>query len=108
LQQPFVLSSQARGAGTWRVKLRHALPHAVLPGLALSSWAVGWLIGGSVAIEQIFARKGLGTLILTSVMQRDYPVIMGSVLVIAAIYVFVNLSTDLITAAVDRRQRAGS
>lgn len=105
LQQPFVLSSRARGAGAWRVKLRHALPHAVLPALALSSWAIGWLIGGSVAIEQIFARKGLGTLILTSVMQRDYPVIMGSVLLIAAVYVVVNLTTDLITSAVDRRQR---
>lgn len=106
LEQPFILSSRARGSGDWLVRLRHGLPHAALPGLALSSWAVGWLIGGSVAIEQIFARKGLGTLILGAVSKRDYPVIMGSVLLIAAIYVAVNLATDLIIMAIDPRQRA--
>lgn len=94
--QPFVLSSRARGTSDWRVRWRHGLPHAVLPAIALSSWAVGWLIGGSIAVEQIFARRGLGTLIVTAVGKRDYPVIMGCVVVIAALYVLVNLLTDLL------------
>lgn len=103
LQQPFAISSRARGMRDIQVRLRHALPHAVLPGLALSNWAVSWLVGGSVAIERIFARQGLGTLILTAVTKRDFPIIMGSVVVIAAIYVVVNLATDLICFAVDPR-----
>ncbi|MBB4201010.1 hypothetical protein CCR94_00680 [Rhodoblastus sphagnicola] len=104
LDQPFALTARARGVGEWRIRLRHALPHAVLPGLALSSWAVGWLIGGSVAIEQIFARKGIGTLLLAAVSKRDYPVIMGSVFLIAAVYVAVNLATDAIHVAIDPRE----
>lgn len=105
LDQPFALSARARGLGETMIRLRHGLPHAVLPGVALSSWAVSWLIGGSVAIEQIFARKGIGSLILTAVSKRDYPVIMGCVLLIAAIYVVVNLVTDAIQFAVDPRRR---
>lgn len=96
MAQPFVLSSRARGTSDWQVRLRHGLPHAVLPAIGLSSWAVGWLIGGSIAVEQIFARRGLGTLIVTAVGKRDYPVIMGCVVVIAAVYVVVNLLTDLL------------
>lgn len=96
LAQPFALSSRARGQSDWAVRLRHGLPHAVLPAIALSSWAVGWLIGGSIAVEQIFARRGLGTLMVTAVNKRDYPVIMGCVVVIAGLYVLVNLLTDLL------------
>lgn len=96
MAQPFALSSRARGNPDWQVRLRHGLPHAVMPAIALSSWAVGWLIGGSIAIEQIFARRGLGTLIVSAVGKRDYPVIMGCVVVIAVLYVAVNLFTDLL------------
>ena len=105
LGQPFALSSRARGTRDIVVRLRHALRHAVLPGIALSNWAIGWLIGGSVAIERIFARQGLGTLILTAVSRRDYPIIMGVVVLIAALYVFVNAVTDGLTALVDPRLR---
>jgi len=105
LDQPFTLSARARGSSDWRVRILHGLPHAVLPGIALSSWAVGWLIGGSVAIEQIFARRGLGTLILVAVSRRDFPVIMGSVVLIAVLYVFVNLATDALSLAIDPRFR---
>jgi peptide/nickel transport system permease protein len=103
LDQPFALSSRARGTRDIAVRVRHALRHAVLPGIALSNWAVGWLIGGSVAIERIFARHGLGTLILTAVSQRDFPVIMGVVILIAALYVLVNAVTDTVTFVLDPR-----
>jgi peptide/nickel transport system permease protein len=103
LDQPFSLSARARGVSDWRLRLRHGLPHAALPALALSSWAFGWLISGSVAIEIIFARRGLGSLIFTAVSQRDYPVIMGSVVVIAVLYVFINLLTDVLSILVDPR-----
>jgi peptide/nickel transport system permease protein len=103
LDQPFALSARARGLRDWRVRVRHALPHAALPALALSSWAFGWLISGSVAIEEIFARRGLGSLIFTAVSQRDFPVIMGSVVLIAVLYVFINLLTDVLAILIDPR-----
>jgi peptide/nickel transport system permease protein len=105
--QPFALSVRARGASDTRLRLRHALRHALLPGIALSNWAVGWLLGSSVAIEQIFARQGLGALILEAVQRRDFPVIMGSVVLIALIYVLVNIVTDGLTALVDPQARLG-
>lgn len=103
LDQPFTLSSRARGVGDWRVRLRHGLPHAALPAIALSSWAFGWLISGSVAIEAIFSRRGLGSLIFTAVSTRDFPVIMGNVVVIAVLYIFINLLTELLSIAIDPR-----
>jgi peptide/nickel transport system permease protein len=105
MSKPFALSVRARGASETRLRLRHALRHALLPGIALSNWAIGWLIGGSVAMEQIFARRGLGTLILTAVQRRDFPVIMGSVVLIALIYVIANIVTDVLTFWVDPSHR---
>lgn len=105
MNQPFALSVRARGASETRLRLRHALRHALLPGIALSNWAIGWLIGGSVAMEQIFARQGIGTLILTAVERRDFPVIMGSVVLIALIYVVTNIVTDVLTFWVDPSHR---
>jgi peptide/nickel transport system permease protein len=112
LDQPFALSSRARGVSDWRVRVRHGLPHAALPALALSSWAFGWLISGSVAIEAIFSRRGLGSLIFTAVSKRDFPVIMGSVVVIALLYIVINLLTEVLSLVIDPRaaqtQQAGS
>jgi peptide/nickel transport system permease protein len=103
LDQPFTLSSRARGVSDWRIRLRHGLPHAALPAIALSSWAFGWLISGSVAIEAIFSRRGLGSMIFSAVSKRDFPVIMGNVVVIALLYIFINLLTDLLSIAIDPR-----
>lgn len=105
--QPFALSVRARGASDTRLRLRHALRHALLPGIALSNWSVGWLLGASVAIEQIFARQGLGALILEAVQRRDFPIIMGSVVLIVLVYVLVNIVTDGLTFLVDRRAHVG-
>ena len=105
LGQPFSLSSRARGVSDLRVRVVHALRHAVLPGIALSNWAISWLVGASVAIERIFARQGLGTLILTAVSRRDFPVLMGTVVLIAGLYVIVNLATDILSATIDPRRR---
>ncbi len=96
MNKPFALSVRARGSHPSRLRIRHVLRHAVLPGISLSNWAVGWLLGGSVAIEQIFARQGLGNMILDAVQRRDLPVIMGIVAVIAVAYVMVNLVTDIL------------
>ncbi len=96
MKQPFALSVRARGSSSSRLRVLHVLRHAVLPGISLSNWAVGWLLGGSVAIEQIFARQGIGNMILDAVQRRDLPVIMGIVAVIAVSYIIVNIVTDIL------------
>ncbi|QWL27335.1 ABC transporter permease [Rathayibacter toxicus] len=103
VESPFALAARARGESERGVRLRHALRHAVLPGISLSGWAFGYLIGGAVVVETIFARPGLGRTLLAAVTVRDVPVVTGVVLVTALTYVLVTLVTDVVTRLVDPR-----
>ncbi|RNE64177.1 ABC transporter permease [Cryobacterium tepidiphilum] len=103
LKQPFVTSARARGAGEARVRLGHALRHALLPGVTLTGWAVGSLFSGAVVVEVIFARPGIGRVLLSAVLSRDIPVVLGVVVVIAAVYVVVNAIVDILYPIIDPR-----
>lgn len=105
---PFALSARARGASEARVALRHTVRHAALPALALSGWAYGSLLSGAVVVEALFARPGLGRLLLEAATSRDVPVVIGAVSVIALSYVVIMLVSDAIEIAVDPRLRSGS
>jgi len=87
------------------VILRHALKNAILPVITVAGFNTGYLLGGAIVIEEVFALPGMGRLALYAIYQRDYPVIQGIVLVIATLFVLVNLVTDLIYALVDPRIR---
>ena len=102
---PFAISSRARGASETRVFLVHTLRHAALPAIALSGWAYGSLLSGAVVVEVLFARQGLGRLLLESASVRDVPVVVGSVTVVAICYVVVMLLTDIVERVVDPRVR---
>ncbi|WP_221585157.1 ABC transporter permease [Microbacterium sp. G2-8] len=104
-EAPFATSARARGASEARVLLHHTLRHAALPALALSGWALGSLLSGAVVVEVLFARPGLGRLLQEAALQRDVPVVIGAVAVIALIYVAVVILTDLVELAVDPRLR---
>ena len=108
MAQPFVLSARMRGMGDWAVRSRHVLRHALLPGLTLSGWAVGSLFSGAVVVETLFARPGLGKTLLDAVTRRDMPVVLGGVLLIAVVYVVVNLVVDALYLVVDPRLRRPS
>lgn len=103
---PFVLSARARGESEAGIRLRHLLRHGVVPGLNLTAWALGSLLGGTAVIEVIFARPGLGRTLVNAVLGRDIPVVLGVVLCAAAAYVIVALITDLVIARVDPRTEA--
>lgn len=103
---PFVLSARARGETELGVRLRHVLRHGVVPGLNLTAWALGSLLGGAAVIEVIFARAGLGRTLVNAVVARDIPVVLGVVLFAALAYVAVALVTDLVIARVDPRTEA--
>ncbi|MHA3683612.1 ABC transporter permease [Leucobacter sp. HY1908] len=104
----FALSARARGASEARVALRHTIRHAALPALALSGWAYGSLLSGAVVVEALFARPGLGRLLLEAATGRDVPVVVGGVAIIALSYVVIMLVTDAIEIAVDPRLLSGS
>lgn len=106
MASPFVLAARARGEGSGGVFWRHALRHAAIPAIGLAGWAFGSLISGAVVVETIFARPGLGRSLLSAVQQRDVPLVLGVVLVVALGYMLVTTLTDLADRLVDPRLRA--
>lgn len=105
LDQPFVLSARTRGMGDAGVRLRHVLRHAVLPAITLSGWALGATISGAVVVEAVFARPGIGSVLVSAVNSQDMPVVIGVVMLIAAFYVIANLVVDVAYVLVDPRLR---
>ncbi|MGO9971514.1 MAG: ABC transporter permease [Solirubrobacteraceae bacterium] len=106
LDQPFITSARARGMGDLQVRLRHALRHAVLPAITLSGWALGALISGAVIVETVFARPGIGNVLVTAAQARDIPLVSGVVMLVAAVYVVANLLVDIAYIVIDPRLRA--
>lgn len=105
---PFALTARARGSSESRVALSHTIRHAALPALALSGWAYGSLLSGAVVVEALFARPGLGRLLLEASIGRDVPVVVGGVAIIALSYVVIMLVSDAIELVVDPRLRRRS
>lgn len=105
MEQPFAVSARARGMSDWGVRWRHALRHAVLPGLTLSGWALGSLFSTAVIVESVFVRPGLGRVLVDAVTSKDMPVVIGVTLFVAAVYVLANLLVDLGFVRVDPRLR---
>ncbi|MHA7210010.1 ABC transporter permease [Arthrobacter sp. MDT1-65] len=103
LAQPFILSARARGLSDTSVRITHALRHAILPGLTLSAWAVGSLVSSAVVAEIIFARPGLGRSLVDAIINRDLPITLAVVFIIAAVYILVNLVVDVLYRVVDPR-----
>lgn len=105
-QAPFIDSARARGETELGVRVRHVLRHGAVPVLNLTAWAAGSLLGGAAVIEVIFARAGLGRTLVTAVLGRDVPVVLGVVLFSAVAYVVVAFVTDVVIARVDPRTEA--
>lgn len=105
---PFATTARSRGASETRVLLKHTLRHASLPALALSGWAFGHLLSGAVVVESLFARPGLGRLLLDAALSRDVPVVIGTVVVVAVLYILVVTVVDAVELLVDPRLRRAS
>lgn len=105
--EPFVLAARARGLSSSRVLLVHVLRSALAPALAVVALQFGFLLGGAVVTESVFARRGLGKLALEAITWRDLPVVRGVVVLGALAYVLVNLAADLVQAWLDPRLREG-
>ena len=105
LSQQYILAAKARGVPPAQLVRGHALRNALLPVVTVGAAQLGALLSGAVVTEKIFERPGLGTLFLDAFFARDIPVVQGCVLVIALIYVAVNLAVDLLYGIIDPRVR---
>ena len=105
LREQFITAGRARGLSERAVVYKHALKNAMIPTITVIGISLAILISGSVIVEQVFNIPGLGRLIISAVLRRDYPVIQGVVLCIAGIYMLVNLAVDLSYVVFDPRIR---
>lgn len=105
LLQPHVLSSRARGAAEWRVRVVHALRPALIPGITLSGWAFGTLVSGAVIVENVFSRPGIGALLVSAVELKEFELISGVILIVSLVYVLLTFVTDWLYTVVDPRVR---
>ncbi|MFD8308574.1 ABC transporter permease [Streptomyces sp. NPDC059690] len=103
LDQAYVETARAKGADRWRVHLRHALRNASLPALTVVGLLVGQLIAGSVVVETVFSRDGLGRVTAAAVTAQDIPLVQGVVVFGALIFVTTNLVIDLVYPLLDPR-----
>ena len=105
MSQDYIRTARAKGLSTYAVILKHALRNALNPVItAASGWFAG-MLAGAVFIEYIFAWNGLGKAIVDALNSMDLPVVMGSVLVIASIFILINIFVDVIYAWLDPRIR---
>jgi peptide/nickel transport system permease protein len=105
LGDDYVRTARSKGVSARNVIWRHALPNALIPVVTLCGVEFGYLLGGAVLVEQIYALPGLGRMVLEAILQRDYAMVQGAVLFIAFNFMIVNLLVDLAYVALDPRIR---
>jgi peptide/nickel transport system permease protein len=105
LGQDYVRTARAKGLGERRVVYRHALRNALLPFVTSVGITAGYLFGGAIVVEQVFALPGLGRLIVGAIGERNYPLIQAAILMVTVGFVVVNFTVDMLYAAIDPRVR---
>jgi ABC-type dipeptide/oligopeptide/nickel transport system permease component len=105
LRQEYITTARSKGLWEPLVILRHGLKNALIPVVTIVGLQLGQLLGGTVIIETVFARPGVGRLIVNGILEKDFPLVQGIVLVGATGYVFINLLVDVMYAVLDPRIR---
>ena len=105
LNQDYIRTAEARGFTRRRVVLGHALRNAAIPTVTVIGLEVGYLVGGAIVVETVFSFPGVGRLLVTSILQRDYPLIQIGLLFFAMGFVVINLITDISYGLIDPRVR---
>jgi len=103
LSQDYVRTARAKGVGEQRVINRHALKNALIPVVTVVGINFGFLLGGSVIMEIVFARQGIGDVIIKAIFAHDFYLVQGGIIITAALFVFVNLVVDLTYGLLDPR-----
>ena len=105
LNEDYVRTARSKGVSEARVVLRHAFGNALIPIVTVVGLTAALLVGGAIVTETVFGLPGIGNLVVSAVLRRDYPVIQGALIVVAGIYVLINLAIDVIYTLVDPRVR---
>ena len=105
LREDYVRTAKAKGLGQWLTIVRHVLKNAMLPVLTVSGLALAGLLGGSVAVERAVGFPGLGSALAQGAVDRDWMMVQNLTLLFAVIFVFINLTIDLLYAWIDPRIR---
>ncbi len=108
ISQDYVRTARAKGLSRVKVIGRHALRNALTPVLTIAGIQAGYLLGGSVVIEEVFAINGLGRLVLRAIGDRDYLLLQAVILLIGAAFLMINLLVDVLYACIDPRIRVGA
>ena len=103
--QPYALSARARGVGPVRLVTHHGLRHAAADGVTLTGYILGSLLGGAVLVETVFGRPGIGRVALRAIIDRDLPVVLGIIVLAAALFAVINVVVDLSYSLIDPRLR---
>lgn len=103
LGEDYIRTARSKGMGERRVILRHALKNAAIPIITVIGLTFALLVSGAVVTERVFNIPGMGNLVVSAVLRRDYPIIQGTLIVVASLYVVINLLTDLLYLVVDKR-----
>jgi peptide/nickel transport system permease protein len=107
LKQDFVRTARSKGLFEKAVVYSHALKNALIPIISLMGLRLGWILGGSVALEIIFSIPGIGRLMVDSILARDYPVVQGAMIVLTSSIILANILADILYSVVDPRIRYG-
>lgn len=103
LNDDYVRTARAKGLGEFKVVMKHAFKNALIPVITVLGLTAAMLISGAVVTENVFNLPGVGNLVVSAVLRRDYPVIQGALLVVAGLYVLINFLIDMLYLAVDPR-----
>jgi peptide/nickel transport system permease protein len=107
LRQDYIRTARAKGLLEQVVVYRHALKNALIPIVTVVGLQLGYLLGGSILVETVFAYPGMGWTMMNALFSRDYPMVRGGVLLMATIFIFVNLAVDILYGYLDPRIRYG-
>jgi peptide/nickel transport system permease protein len=105
LASDYVQMARLKGVPSRQILWRHVLPNAMLPAINIIAITLGWLLGGTTVIESIFNYPGIGTLLLNAISDRDLPLVQSLALLLALIYIGLNLIADMLTLVLNPRLR---
>jgi peptide/nickel transport system permease protein len=107
LESDYIRMAWAKGLSGGSVLFKHALRNAILPVVSLAAVSLGFLLGGSVIVESVFALNGIGLLAFQSILRTDFPVVQSIIVFVSFAYIFLTLMSDVINAYLDPRIRLG-
>ena len=107
LAKGYVVTARSLGLPQWRILFFEVLRNALTPLITVAGLQVGYLLGGAIIVEELFSLPGVGSLLVGAILNRDFPVVQGVVMLIAVSFVLVNTAADLLYAVADPRSRAG-